>query len=314
MDVEPREREPVPVTIVGGFLGSGKTTLLNRALRGDHGRKIAVIVNELGEIGLDAELLEGGESFVELDNGCLCCALKEDLVATLGELGEREDLDQVLIETTGIADPLPVGNAVTRPELEGRFALDAVIITVDSLNLERAFEAGLETQIQIGCADFLVLTKTDGLTADRMEFVRSTLTAINPRAHMFESCEPGVFQLLLGEALVGQESSLFTEPKVSIDDGHAHGFKSLSVDVGNRSTIRLCFEEFLEELPRSVYRAKGIVKLDGERGRLVFQHVAGRCELEHDSERSGDGRLVFIGKDFDREKLRTEVESLFEVY
>ncbi len=296
----------IAVTILTGFLGSGKTSLVNRILRGDHGRKIAVLVNELGEIGLDAALLETEESFVELDNGCICCALNEDLPITLDEMAKVEGLDQVVIETTGIADPAPVALALGRPEVAGRFELDAVVALADVLHLETALAEHEEARAQILRADLVVLSKCDLADAVAIEAARARIAAINPRARILRGDEEGLEEVVLAPGLERLEQPLFFP---ALRKGH--DFKSLAVAVGARATIRLAFEDFLAELPRGIWRAKGIVPIEGERGRLVFHVVGGRRELQHDQERRDEGVLVFIGKDFDEEMLREEVDCLF---
>lgn len=301
-----RANVPVPVTIIGGFLGSGKTTLLNRVLRGSHGRRVAVVVNELGEIGLDAELIEGGESFVELDNGCLCCALNEDLVITMGELGRRPDLDHVLIETTGVADPLPIGHGVTRPELHDRFRLDALVTTVDCINLEESMTRAEEPTLQIRRADVVILTKLDLASEADAARIEALVHELNPHARILRGDDDATLGILLDLAV---ERDL---PEMTDADRHRHhDFQTLSVDVGEGSTIRLAFEEFLEFLPGEVYRSKGIVRIDGEPGRLVFHTVGGRVDLWHEPEEGGPGRLVFIGKGLDRAALESDVRELF---
>ena len=302
--------EIVPVTIIAGFLGSGKTTLLNRVLRGDHGKKVAVIVNELGEIGLDGSLIEGGESFVELDNGCLCCALNEDLTITMAEIGKREDLDHVLIETTGVADPLPIGHGVTRPDLEDRFRLDALVTTVDCLHLEEAMLQAEEPALQIRRADVVLLTKCDVAGAEKVAKITAIVESENPHARILRGDRSESLELIL-------DAGLDAAPRVASmeadeeDRGRHHGFDTLSVAVGEQGTIRLAFEEFLEFLPATVYRSKGIVRIDGEPGRVVFHTVGGRVDFWHDPERGGPGQLVFIGKGLDTVALKEEVQSLF---
>lgn len=305
--------EPVPVTIIGGFLGSGKTTLLNRLLHENHGRRLAVIVNELGEIGLDGSLIEGGEAFVELDNGCLCCALNEDLVTTLAEIGKEPDLDQVMIETTGIADPLPIGHAVTRAELGERFRLDALVTLVDVLNLEKAMAEASEPDLQIRRADLCVLTKTDLAAPEDVERIRSLIRERAPHVRILDAADKGFLDFLLDTRAADLMSSPSRSTPTESHAHHAgHGFETLSLDMGERGTIRLAFEEFLEFLPEQVYRAKGIVKLDGEPGRLIFHVVGGRVEFWQEPGLSGPSRLVFIGKGLEGERLREEVQGLFE--
>jgi G3E family GTPase len=305
-----------PVTVLTGFLGSGKTTLLNRVLAGEHGRRVAVIVNELGEIGLDARLIEGAEDgFLELDNGCLCCSLSEDLVYTLAELADRGGCEHIVIETTGIADPRPIALTLRRPELGGRFTLDSVVTTIDALNLERALEESDEARAQVRSADFAVFTKLDLVDEARREEVEGVVRELAPAAHFLAANDPALMAAVLeprldgaraGMAMPAPEQTLrFSHPQ------HRSPWASLSVDVGARCTIRLFLEEFLDELPPEIYRAKGLVKIDGERGRLLFHRVGSRLELERRPDAEGPGQLVFIGREFDQEGLRSEVESLF---
>lgn len=327
-----------PVTVVSGFLGSGKTSLLNRILRGKHERKIAVVVNEMGEIGVDAALLAGGERFVELDNGCLCCALNADLVQTLGEIAERGDIDQVIIETTGVADPLPIGHTVTRAELSGKFRLDSLVTTVDCLNIERAIAESEEAALQIRRADVCVMTKCDLVDRRRRAEVHALIETHNPNARILRGDEPQLIPLILDAHLDGQLHMYTAEgsemPKPDPDavpdcrenhvhgpqcgDHHTvpgankhHGFKSVAIRLGDRATLRMMFQEFLEQLPRGIYRSKGIVKIDGEPGRLIFHTVGGRVDFWHDESSREPGRIVLIGRDFPLETMREEVESLF---
>ena len=324
--------EVIPVTVLSGFLGSGKTTILNKALRSPHGRKIAVVVNEIGEVGVDGALLKGGERFVELDNGCLCCALNDDLVSTLGEIGDRGGIEQVLIETTGIADPLPIGHAVTRPQLGGRFRLDAIVTTVDCVNVELCMAQSREAALQIRRADYIFLTKGDLVDPRRRAEVRVLIETHNPQARILRADDPQSVALLLDAHVEGelqcfkpQNDLAADEDEVAVctknhrhdencgghDDRAVHGFRSVAVQTGERSTLKLAFQEFLEGLPRSIYRSKGIVKIEGESGRLIFHTVGGRVDFWHDPASREPGRVVLIGRDFPMQSMREEVESLF---
>jgi G3E family GTPase len=301
--------EPIPATVISGFLGSGKTTLLNRLLAEPHGRRIAVIVNEFGEIGIDGSLVAGGERFVKLDNGCLCCVLNADLVELLGELGRRTDIDQVVVETTGVADPLPVGWAFTRPQLEGRFRLDALVTVADCLNLEAAADASPEGRLQLERADLLLVSKAELADPAREVAVRDRLVALNPQAKVFRSTDPAGMDLLLETELRGDFAAAASAATGQVHNHH--GFQSVAIAVGERPADRDALEDFLEALPATVYRSKGIVRVAGEEEWLVFHSVASRLDVDFLPDHDGPGALVFIGKGLDREGLTREVEALF---
>src|SRR5215813_3579489 len=192
-----------PVTILSGFLGSGKTTRLNALLRAPHGRRLAVVLNELGAIGVDASRLSGAEEFVELEGGCVCCALNVEFSKTLERLAARGGIDHVVVETTGIADPLSAAWTVDRPGLRESFRLDAIVTVVDALNLEAALAAHPEATLQIERADLVLLSKLDaapGAEAALIERVR----ALNPAARIVPSAPGDVpSELLLDAAGAG---------------------------------------------------------------------------------------------------------------
>ncbi|HYS50686.1 MAG TPA: GTP-binding protein, partial [Burkholderiales bacterium] len=163
-----QEQNMVPVTILTGFLGSGKTTLLNRILREDHGQRIAVIENEFGEVGVDSDLIEkGDEQIVQMNNGCICCTVRGDLIRILGELKGKRDqgalkFDRVVIETTGMADPGPVAQTFfTDDEIGNYYLLDSIITVVDAKHAPQQLDEFHEAQEQVGFADRLLLSKTD---------------------------------------------------------------------------------------------------------------------------------------------------------
>jgi len=163
-----QEQNMVPVTILTGFLGSGKTTLLNRILREDHGQRIAVIENEFGEVGIDNAIIEqADEQIVEMNNGCICCTVRGDLIRILGDLKDKRDkgalkFDRVVIETTGMADPGPVAQTFfTDDEIGNYYLLDSIITIVDAKHAPQQLDEFHEAQEQVGFADRLLLSKTD---------------------------------------------------------------------------------------------------------------------------------------------------------
>jgi G3E family GTPase len=173
---------PIPVTVLTGFLGAGKTTLLNRILTGQHGRKIAVIENEFGEVGVDNQLvIQSDEEIFEMNNGCICCTVRGDLLRILGRLMKRKDrLDAVLIETTGLANPAPVAQTFfTDPEMREQFRLDAIVTLVDAKHIALHLDDSPEALKQIAFADVILLNKTDLVTADELEAVERRIKSVN---------------------------------------------------------------------------------------------------------------------------------------
>jgi G3E family GTPase len=173
---------PIPVTVLTGFLGAGKTTLLNRILTEQHGRKIAVIENEFGEVGVDNQLvIQSDEEIFEMNNGCICCTVRGDLLRILGRLMKRKDrLDAILIETTGLANPAPVAQTFfTDPEMKEQFALDAIVTLVDAKHILLHLDDSPEAMKQIGFADIIILNKTDLVTPAELAALEKRLHTIN---------------------------------------------------------------------------------------------------------------------------------------
>lgn len=295
----------VPVTIVAGFLGSGKTTRINALLRDPHGRRIAVVLNELGAIGVDASRLALAEEFVELDGGCICCALNADLEATLTRLRARGRFDHLVVETTGIADPLPVAWTFERPGLRDGYRLDAVATVVDALNLERLLADVPEAALQIERADVLLVSKLD-LAPGGLGDVARRVGPRNPTAPLLAAPPDATPWDLLLDAVAGGARP----PAHAGTEAHGHGlpwetwtFRTPAV----LSDARL--EEFLRRLPAGLYRVKGLVRTDA--GWLQVNAVGGRYELEpssHDAERIG--ALVGVGRGFDSAALDVAAADL----
>lgn len=189
MNARPKLNYPVPVTILTGFLGAGKTTLLNRILTEHHGQRIAVIENEFGETGIDNELLvQADEQIVTMNNGCICCTVRGDLVHILGELSDRREsgeihFERVIIETIGLADPAPVAQTFfIEQDIAENFKLDAIVTVVDAVHAHQQLQEHHEAQEQIGFADRILLSKRDLQKAEVVADLETRLRAINPRA------------------------------------------------------------------------------------------------------------------------------------
>src|SRR5471032_1160380 len=180
----------IPVTVITGFLGAGKTTLLNRILTGKHGKRIAVIENEFGEVGVDHQLvIQSDEEIFELNNGCICCRVRGDLIRILAKLRQRRDkFDVVLIETTGLADPGPVAQTFfTDEEVKESFALDGIVTVVDAKHVGLHFDDMREVREQIGFADVILLNKTDLVTPAELEKTEARIRKMNPMAKLYRT-------------------------------------------------------------------------------------------------------------------------------
>ena len=243
--------DPIPVTVITGFLGAGKTTLLNSILTEQHGRKLAVIENEFGEVGVDNQLvISGEEELFEMNNGCICCSVRGDLIRILGRLLKRKDrLDGVLIETTGLANPAPVAQTFfTDEEMRAAFRLDAIVTVVDARHVLTHLDTGDESVKQVAFADVILLNKTDLVTPAELESLEGRIRRINAvaRIHRTLACGLPLDRVLgVGGFNLGRATELdpkFLEPEypfewagvydlpagahelaIGHDDDHDHG-------------------------------------------------------------------------------------------
>ena len=308
------ESNMVPVTILTGFLGSGKTTLLNRILNEQHGHRIAVIENEFGEAGVDNDILiQGGEAqIVEMNNGCVCCTIRGDLMRILGDLKDRRDagaigFDRVIIETTGMADPGPVAQTFFLDQAIGNYyLLDSVITLVDAMHGERQLDEFREAQDQVGFADRILLSKTDLVTEDDAERLRRRLVHINPRAP--------IRKVHFGQTPIGEildirgfnlTAVLEIDPEFLEEGEHEHAEEVSSfVFRSERPFEGVRLEEFLSGLiqvyGKDMLRYKGVVYLKDNAHRVVFQGVhmlmGGDLGKAWGQEESRQSTLVFIGR------------------
>jgi len=283
----------IPITVVTGFLGAGKTTLLQTLLSRPHGLRIGLVLNELGQAGIDVAA-PAQTSMVELTEGCVCCLRNPDLLQAMEEMHARGDVDRIVIETTGLADPLALTWTLARQELRGKVRVDAVVTVVDPRNFEAARSEEWEAQVRAG--DLVVLSKLDLATREEVERAVAAVRALQPQARILEG----------GEALpVGILLDAVREPPRALGFGEAREGRHSSFRVatfGGPERYRLDpLEDWLEALPEAIFRAKGIVLLEDGRW-ASFHVVGGRLDLVLDvpAPAHGESRFAFFGRELDR--------------
>lgn len=314
MNDRKENRELIPTTILTGFLGSGKTTLLNRILTEQHGEKIAVIENEFGQEGIDNEILvqDKDEQIVEMNNGCICCTVRGDLVRILGDLAKRREsrklkFDRVIIETTGMADPGPVAQTFFMDEaIQQRYLLDAIITVVDAKHASEQLAQHEEAQQQVGFADRILLSKTDLASETETQALMDRLKQINPRA-IQKKVHFGKTELrdILDIRGFNLNSILDVQPDFLAEDTHHHDDAIQSfVWKDERPLDMEKIETFLSLLVQTygvdMLRYKGVLNIANQPNRMIFQGVhmlmggtPGKPWLPNEKRES---KMVFIGR------------------
>lgn len=335
----------IPATVLTGFLGAGKTTLLNHILTAEHGKKIAVIVNEFGEIGIDQQLVIGAdEEIFEMNNGCICCTVRGDLIRIISNLMRRRDkFDHLLIETTGLADPGPVIQTFFMDEdIYRQVSLDAVVTVVDAKHVQQHW-GDREVIEQIGFADVILLNKTDLVTTAELEELEAKIKHLNILARVDrvqlnqDNVEESINKVLnvggfdLNRTLEKNPEFLAAQIEEEHDheahdhqehnhehDHHEHHHHIHDQEVGSVSILesgavnRYKFQAWISELLKTqgqdIFRSKGIINLSDSFDRLVFQGVHMQFDATQDrpwhDHELRKNQLVFIGRHLDNEKLR----------
>lgn len=308
--------DKIPVTVLTGFLGSGKTTLLNHILSRRQAQRIAVIVNEFGEVGIDGQLVIGAdEEILELNNGCICCTIRGDLARAVGSLiaGGRA-IDHVVIETTGIADPAPIIQSFILDEtLRSCTELDAIVTVIDARHIVEQLQ-NEQAREQVAFADVILINKTDLVSEHQVENLDRLARSLNPfaRIHRTTGCDVDLGQVL-GVRAFDLRNALKLDPQLLADSTHEHDADIACVSIRERGSLDAAlFTRWLNQLVQAqgkdLLRIKGIVDLEGEPRRFVFHGVHmtldGRPGRPWSPAEPRINELVFIGRNLDPPALR----------
>lgn len=317
----------IPVTILTGYLGAGKTTLLNRILTENHNQKIAVIVNEYGDVGIDNQLVVGAdEEILEMNNGCICCTVRGDLIRILRTLvfsmeQRKTNFNRVLIETTGLADPAPVAQTFFMDEiLSEKFEVDSIITVVDSKHVTKHLDSYDEAQEQIAFADVIILNKTDLVTSEALNTLEQRIIQMNPAAKRMhaENCNIQL-ENILGIQTFDVNRKLEIDPHFSEDHhDHDHDDKVSSVAFREENPLDLdkvtqWMNYLIQEKGEDLLRYKGILYVQVMEERIVFQGLhmlfSGRTDRPWKENETRLSELVFIGKELNKEALEQQFKN-----
>ena len=294
--------EAIPVTVLTGFLGSGKTTLINRILKLEHGLKIAVIVNEFGDISIDDKLIsDQAQNIIELANGCICCSMQGDLLKAVHQVTARSfDVDYVLLETSGLSDPLPVATSILNDVPGNTVRLDGIVTLVDAANFDANLENAEVAFSQLVNTDLILINKIDLVEENIPGLIRQGIKKINRSAGIL-TCVNGNVEpsLLLDVKISGLDAGY--DPSA---DGHHHNndlseFDSISFESSKPVKLDL-FRTFVDDMPECVFRGKGILNVADDDHRHIFHLVGNRCVITKGKPWPPDDKpntqLVLIGR------------------
>lgn len=318
----------VPVTVVTGFLGSGKTTLVNYILSENHGKRIAVIENEFGEIGIDdALVIDAEEEIFEMNNGCICCTVRGDLIRILGTLMKRRDkFDYILVETTGLADPAPVAQTFfVDEEIRAQLRLDAIVTVVDAkhlaLHLFEEKEEGIENEAleQLAFADRVLINKVDLVNEEELLLVEKQIRSVNAGASLVRTQMSKVdLDWVLNARAFELSRVLEVDPQFLEESEHVHDQSITSVGIEVDGPVDLdkindWLGWLLREKGTEIFRMKGILNINGSENRFVFQGVHmlfdGQPDRAWRADETRVNKMIFIGRNLDRDELNSRFRA-----
>jgi G3E family GTPase len=315
------DRQSIPVTVLTGYLGAGKTTLLNRILTHEHGMKVAVIVNEFGEVGIDHQLVVNtDEEIFEMNNGCICCTVRGDLIRMIDNLMKRRDrFDHLVIETTGLADPAPVIQTFFMDDaVKEKTMLDAVVTVVDAKHIAQHWDAD-EALEQIAFADVILLNKKDLVSEEEMVALEQRIRGMNALAKIYQTQDAELaMEALLGVKAFDLTRALAVDPGFLEEEAHEHDetVGSVAIVVSGMvdgGKLETWMKALLQTQGPDIFRMKGILNLAGEEERFVFQGVHmmfdGRRDRPWGTDEVRGNQLVLIGRNLDGAGLKAGFEG-----